>query len=185
MGSPWNLRYICIVSFPQNGSHLMITCLFLYVFCLSWVPYQAGTQDVSGTTKQHRLLPMEGSTAKVISPSLLKESFPAFTKFPSTGFSNKFTNQFFKKKKAMSKQASPCSKFQVPPKEAPSPRSAPLEDPYSFGQRPVRRSGDFGQTKIFEGKWSRRCGWKVEELLGLLQITEKLNLAHPWLGMFL
>ena len=56
----------------------MITGLFLCVFCLSWVPYQAGTQDVSGTTKQHRLVPMEGSTAKVISPSLLKDSFPAF-----------------------------------------------------------------------------------------------------------
>ena len=66
----WEAPEICdtfaLFELPQNGSQLMITCLFPCVFCLSWVPYQAGTQDVSGTTKQHRLLPMEGSTAKVI-----------------------------------------------------------------------------------------------------------------------
>lgn len=32
--------------------------------------------------------------------------------------------------------------------------------------------GDFGHPRNFEGKRSQRCGWKVEELLGLLQITE-------------
>ena len=59
----------------------------------------------------------------------------------------------------MSKQAFLGPNF----RSAPSPRSVPLEDPYSFGQRPVvEGQGDFGQTKCLKGSDLKDVGAKLK-----------------------
>jgi len=77
----------------------MITCLFLCVFL-----FVLGALPSGNTRRQwnHEATPPAAdgrlNSLPVISPSLLKESFPAYTKFHSTGFSNKLTNKFLQKK---------------------------------------------------------------------------------------